>query len=227
MDSAINNLFQENFTIFPPNLIKQFKNYKVSDRAFILLLYLIEQKVKSLSIADLNETFGWTIQDISQYLHELVEQHLIEINMEKHMGKYDDQISLVPFFKQIESHYQKESEIDTINLDLSQYELIPTFEKEFKTSLTTFQLQEIARWKKEEGFSDELILLALQQAVVNGVLNIRYIDRILSTWKRKNIMTYEEAKIDADEFNKKKLDSKNIDEEFIPFEIPKVDWKFI
>lgn len=211
--SLINNIIKD-YIILPPNLTKQFKNYKVSEQAFILLIYFIGKKVESLSFPDLSETFGWTTQDISQYLNELVEQHLIEINMEKHMGKYDNKISLVPFFKQLEMQYHKDTEGDKINLDLTQTklilndELIPAFEKAFNTSLGRYQIDDIKRWKEEYGFSNELIVFALQQAVLSGVLNMRYIERILLNWQNQDITTYEEAKIYTEKFYKKKLDFK-------------------
>ena len=37
----------------------------------------------------------------------------------------------------------------------------------------------------EKGFSEELVLGALKEAVYNGVSSLRYIDRILYEWQKK------------------------------------------
>ena len=45
----------------------------------------------------------------------------------------------------------------------------------------------------EKGFSEELILEALKEAEYNGVLNLRYIDKILYEWNRKGFKTVEDV----------------------------------
>ena len=39
----------------------------------------------------------------------------------------------------------------------------------------------------EKGISEELIIKALQEAVYNGVTNLRYIDKILFEWNKKGL----------------------------------------
>ena len=44
----------------------------------------------------------------------------------------------------------------------------------------------IMKWI-DNGFSEELVIAALKEAVYNGVPNLRYIDKVLYEWNRKGI----------------------------------------
>ena len=55
--------------------------------------------------------------------------------------------------------------------------------------------------------NEELIILALREAIYNGVNNFRYIERIINEWNKKGIKTKEDVEKNKQEFknkNKKK-----------------------
>ena len=56
----------------------------------------------------------------------------------------------------------------------------------------------------ENGISEETIILALKEAIYNGVSNLRYIDRILSEWTKKGIKTEDDVLKSRMNFKKKK-----------------------
>ena len=55
-------------------------------------------------------------------------------------------------------------------------------------------------WLKDNG--EELILLALKEAVYNNVSSMRYIDRIINNWNKKGIKTKEDVEKSRKEFKK-------------------------
>lgn len=67
------------------------------------------------------------------------------------------------------------------------------FEQEFGRPLTPMECTQIIRWSKDDGYSEELILEALKRAVLRGVFNLNYIDRILIFWAKKNLRTTQEV----------------------------------
>ncbi|MGB9792322.1 MAG: DnaD domain-containing protein [Thermacetogeniaceae bacterium] len=71
--------------------------------------------------------------------------------------------------------------------------LICAFEQEFGRALTPIEFEQINRWSSVEGYSEELILEALKRAVLQGVCNFKYIDRILSHWAKRNLRTVREV----------------------------------
>ncbi|MNI65967.1 DNA replication protein DnaD [compost metagenome] len=68
------------------------------------------------------------------------------------------------------------------------------FEKEFARPLSPMECETISVWVDQDGYPDELILLALKEAVFAGKVHFRYIDRILLEWSRNRVKTVEDAK---------------------------------
>ncbi len=56
------------------------------------------------------------------------------------------------------------------------------FEHELGRLLTPMELEIIEDWKKN-GFEDSTIRDALKEAVFNGAVSFRYINKILDSWK--------------------------------------------
>ena len=107
---------------------------------------------------------------------------------------------------------------ETINLDslyeklafsLNQVEekedsnLYSVFETEFGRTLSPMEYEIINSWK-DNGYTEELIILALKEATYNGVSNLRYIDKIIYEWGKKGIKTKEDV-----EKNRKQFKSNN------------------
>ena len=67
-------------------------------------------------------------------------------------------------------------------------QIFDIFEKEFGRTLSPMEYEIINAWR-DSNILEETILLALKEAVYNGVNNLRYIDKILSEWNKKGIKT--------------------------------------
>lgn len=76
--------------------------------------------------------------------------------------------------------------------------LFNSFENEFGRTLSQIEVQEISDFKEE--FTDEVILEALKEAVLNQKLSFNYIRAILATWKKKGIDTAEKARKQVNSF---------------------------
>ena len=72
-------------------------------------------------------------------------------------------------------------------------DIYQVFEREFGRTLSTMDYEIINAWI-DGGYSEELIIAALREAVYNGVTNLRYIDRILNEWNKKGIKAPEDIK---------------------------------
>ncbi|MNW53639.1 DNA replication protein DnaD [compost metagenome] len=78
--------------------------------------------------------------------------------------------------------------------DEQERNLFVIFEKEFARPLSPMECETISVWVDQDGYPDELILLALKEAVFAGKVHFRYIDRILLEWSRNRVKTVEDAK---------------------------------
>lgn len=82
-------------------------------------------------------------------------------------------------------------------------DLFTAFENEFARPLTPMECETITQWLDRDHHAEELILLALKEAVFAGVINFRYIDRILLEWCRNRVQTPEQAREYAQKFRGK------------------------
>ena len=77
------------------------------------------------------------------------------------------------------------------------------FESEFGRTLSPMEYEIINGWK-ENDVTEEIIVLALKEAIYNGVSNFRYIDKIIYEWNKKGIkkkVVEEEATSNIFEFD--------------------------
>ncbi|WP_339235124.1 DnaD domain-containing protein [Paenibacillus sp. FSL R5-0517] len=68
------------------------------------------------------------------------------------------------------------------------------FEKEFGRPLSPMECETISSWLDQDRYQEELILMALKEAVFAGKVHFRYIDRILLEWSRNRVKTVQDAK---------------------------------
>lgn len=80
------------------------------------------------------------------------------------------------------------------------FSIFAVFEQEFARPLSPMEYETISSWIDEDRYSEELILMALKEAVFAGKLHLRYIDRILIEWSRNRVRTAEQAKEYAQRF---------------------------
>ena len=74
------------------------------------------------------------------------------------------------------------------------------FEQEFGRFLSPMECESITMWLDDDGHSVEIIRAALKEAVLAEKLSLRYIDRILFEWKKKNVKTLSDVERHAKSF---------------------------
>ena len=81
------------------------------------------------------------------------------------------------------------------------------FESELGRTLSSFEYEMINKWI-EKGVQEDTIKNALKEAVLNGVRNFKYIDKIIYEWSKNGIKNkMKEEKHDEDIFDYDWLDS--------------------
>ncbi len=83
---------------------------------------------------------------------------------------------------------------------LEERNLFTIFEKEFGRPLSPMEYETITSWVDQDRYLEELILLALKEAVFAGKVHFRYIDRILLEWSRNRVRNAQDAKEYAQRF---------------------------
>lgn len=105
-----------------------------------------------------------SLKQIDDILLKLLDKHLIT--------RKNGYLDLKPLYNYlIKKEIKKEKQID----------LLSFFEDAFGRSLSQMEMNIISSFKTA-GYSDDMVVDALNEAVKSGVINLRYIERILENW---------------------------------------------
>lgn len=167
-------------------ILKSIKNLNLSLNEFLLIMYFINEK-NSLDLEDIKETLGFSDEEVLNTYSDLVSKCLIETVVKRENGKVIETISLDMFFDKLILNSTSENKA-------KETDIFAKFESEFGRSLSPIEYETINNWINN-GVKEETIISALKEAVLNGVTNLRYIDKIIYEWtKKSNIKDNEEYK---------------------------------
>ncbi len=129
--------------------------------------------------------------EVFDLLHELTQKKLLFIHTETDSeGKSRDSYRLDQIWEKVMQYLsQDQVKQKEMQQSHSEKELFTQFEAEFGRPLSPIEIQTIGMWLDEDHYSIELIELALREAVLSQVYNLKYVDRILLSWEKKNIRT--------------------------------------
>lgn len=157
---------------FSKLLLIKAKELKITDLESHLLLIIMTMKdlnIRPINPQSISKLSTLSLKEIDEVLLSLLDKHLISRKL--------SQLDLTPLYQYLLKEEKKEEkEID----------LVSVFEDAFARSLSQSQLEIINSFKRT-GYSDEMIIDALNEAVKSGVLNFRYIEKILENWSRYGV----------------------------------------
>lgn len=88
------------------------------------------------------------------------------------------------------------------------------FEQEFARQITPTEFNEVVAWREQH--SDEIIAMALKEAVLHSKISFGYIRAILTSWNKLGIKTKAQAEKQIVEFGKQYSPAKKQDDRKIP-----------
>ena len=139
-----------------------------------------------------------------EYISILQEKKLMELKVVKNdKNIIEEYISLDLFYEKVAMNIIEEinnEKEDTTNI----FEIL---ESELGKQLSPIEYEIVKAWKTSN-YSDEIIKEAIKEAVYNGVANLRYIDKILYEWAKKNIKTKEDVEKNKKQFREKEKNKK-------------------
>lgn len=158
---------------FKKLLILKAKKVNISDQECYLLLLIMtmnEIGMKPITPSTIRQLCSWPLSKIDDVLISLVDKHYVQ--------RMKGTLDLKPLYHLLLDNPIKE---ETKDIDL-----IAVFENTFGRSLNQMEL-EIIQSYKTAGYDDQMILDALNEAVKSGVMNFRYIEKILDNWSKQGV----------------------------------------
>ncbi len=154
-------------------LIMKAKSLHLNDQeCYVLLLIMTMDEIgmKPITPSQMRKLCSLPLAKIDETLISLVDKHLID----RKSGTLD----LLPIQKILLNQEMKETRKDM--------DLVSVFENAFGRSLNQMEL-EIIKSFKVSGYDDKMILDALNESVKSGVINFRYIEKILDNWAKYGV----------------------------------------
>ncbi|MFW8053610.1 DnaD domain protein [Vagococcus fluvialis] len=182
-------------------LIKHYKKIGMSDREFLFYLQLLNYNQQGNPFPDLSvisETMDVPVDDLFQSLQQLIDKGFIKIETKVNkQGQQEDRYDLFLIYDKLSSYLeQQETKKEEIQKENKVVELYRNFETEFGRPLSPIEFETIQNWLMVDSYDIELIQLALREAVLNQAYSLKYIDRILLAWERKNLTSKDQIQKD-------------------------------
>ena len=145
---------------------------------FLVFLKLLNTSCECFDCSKIAKNLGLTEEDVMTSFNNLIVKGFIEYKTIRENGMIKEIISLDKFYNSIALKLANQNKKEVSN------NIYDIFQKELVRSLSPTEYEYINNWL-EKGLSENLIIGALKEAVLSGVKNFRYIDRVLFDWQKK------------------------------------------
>lgn len=201
MKEKVINLIKDNNLVVPKLLLYNYKLLNLGEKELIILIYLINEKDLTFNPKKISEDLNMSLEDLMDVLEELISKDIIKIDNKKVNNVRTEIVNLDSLYLKMSYLIMEEEEKESTIYDV--------FETKFGRTLSPMEYTIIGGWV-ETGYSEELILLALDEAIYNGVYKLNYIDKILYEWDRKGIKNKEDKEKNDTEFKKNRSSKKEV-----------------
>ena len=199
----LNKVIKEKTYNIPSFILKNYEKLDFTAEEVLVLIVLYNHYGKiSYDINKLLEEINLEKYKLMQLISSLEEKKIISIDLiTNSKGLKEEYISLELLYDKIVNIYLDVKEETNESADI-----YSAFEKELGRTLSPMEYEIIKGWVMDK-FSDELIILALKEAVYNGVNNLRYIDKVLYGWRKKNIKNKQDIIKDKEKFKNRQKEN--------------------
>lgn len=177
------NVLKEKPIIISSKIFYNYRKLNMNEQDLVVLTFLLNTNENIFNPQNIASSLNIDLKNVMESVDNLVSNNLISIDTISDNG-VKDYINLNKLYEKLALLINEEKKED--NTDI--YEI---FEKELGRTISPSELAVIADFT--ENYSMEIIVLALKEAVFNGVRNLRYIDSILKNWNSQGLKTKEDV----------------------------------
>ena len=202
MDALAQQLVSAGSTSISNVVLQNFRQLGMTTDELVLYLLVKQNNSTKVLMPDtkkLAEQMGLSEKQIFGLFHQLIAKKLMAITSQAINGKQVDGYDFTPLYTKLDmliSNQETQSNppqpVKNKNVSvarLTRQSLFSSLEKEFGRTLSPIEMETVSQWLDLDHYSPELINLALKEAVLNQVYNLKYMDRILMNWEKKNLKT--------------------------------------
>lgn len=202
-------LHQGQLTI-PNVLLKYYRQIGLNERELVVLLQLqaANQQEGFPNFQTIAQQMNCSRDELFEAIQSLINKQVLTIHtIQNSAGKSEDRLNFDVLYEKLwhclqQQQKQAAEKEETLKLQ----DLYTLFEQEFGRSLSPIELDTLNMWLDDDHYAPELIQMALKEAVLNQVYSLKYIDRILLSWEKKNITTKAQVLEESKKFRQTKSD---------------------
>ena len=197
-------IFKSKNIVIPLYLYKLIDKFDIDLDSFVVLMYFYNEGLNILfNPEQITEELGLDSIKLMEHVSKLIDKKLISLNVIKNdKGVMEEYINLELFYQRLMFILMDEN--NRITIDGNIFEKI---EREFARPLSPMEYELVKAWL-ENNTSEEIIEEALKEASLNGVSNLRYMDKIIYAWSKKGFKTKEDVEKNRLEFKNNKSKEK-------------------
>lgn len=198
MEDNLIRLLKDKPIVIPRILFNNYRLLGINDTELIIIVLIMSFGDKVIyNPEEFSRETNIEKHKIMEIINDLTQKNILSLVVEKSNHKVCEYLSLELLYDKLFNIVIEKKEEDNISDSI-----FSVFENELGRTLSPMEYEKIKEWITS-GHSNELIICALREAVMNGVGNFSYIDTILNTWKRKGYKNKEDVLKDKSEYRSK------------------------
>lgn len=167
--------------IIPSVLLMNYKELKLDLKELLFLSFLMSyDQIISFDPVYFSNVLGFEVPEVMELISNLSNKKYIKLEVKNSDGKIKEYIDITYLYEKLTSMLIEGSSFN----DQEHSDIYKVIETELGRTLSPIEYETIARWLNAS-VSEELIKEALKEAVLNGVRNLKYIDKIIYEWTKK------------------------------------------
>lgn len=176
--------------VIPGVLLSNCNKLELDEKELLIMAYFMSFKDSIIFNPTSFSTYlGISTEKILESVSSLSDKKYIEIIVKKENGKMREYIDLNSFYEKLMLLIIDKDE----EKEVTESKIYDVIENELGRTLSPIEYETISGWLNSS-ISEELIKEALKEAVLNGVNNLKYIDKILYEWTKKGYKTAKDVK---------------------------------
>ena len=168
-----------NDSVIPSILLMNYKDLKLNEKELLFLSLLMSYDGEiGFDPAYFSKILSFEVNDILEILSSLSTKKYVNVVVKKSAGKMKEFLDISYLYEKLMSY------VISLEDEEKETEIYSVIETELGRTLSPIEYETIGGWINAN-ISEELIKEALKEAVLNGVGNLKYIDKILYEWTKK------------------------------------------
>lgn len=204
MQDKIMKLIKDSNITVPKLLLFNYKNLNMTELDLVMIMYIMNLKELEFNPAQISKDLNMSLNEVLINIDHLTNLNLLKIELKKVNGVRQDFININNLYEKLLYLVISEEEKEEVPTSI-----FSIFESEFGRTLAPMEYEIINSWI-DSGYSEELIIAALKEAVYNGVFKLNYIDKILYEWDKKGIKDIKGIEKNKENYTKKKEEKKEL-----------------